>query len=103
MGKLKILKNNQVFPDSNLLNLTCKWGITSAELNEAILETGSLDEKQIRKFLLKKGILFSFFGMFYYSINSLKINLNFKSYRSKKRNSKMGFSGKIRYMTIHYN
>ncbi|MBA3665358.1 MAG: DUF3606 domain-containing protein [Bacteroidetes bacterium] len=39
-----------------------KWGIRAQELNEAILETGSIKRKVLKSYLEKKGILFSVSG-----------------------------------------
>jgi hypothetical protein len=41
-----------------------KWGISPNQLNEAILQTGSIKRKVLRKYLEKKGVLFSFAGLF---------------------------------------
>jgi hypothetical protein len=43
---------------------TRKWGISPGQLNEAILQTGSIKRKVIRKYLEQKGVLFSFAGLF---------------------------------------
>jgi hypothetical protein len=64
MEKIKRLKNNLLFHDYSFQNLTRKWGINPAELNEAILETGSLDEIALREYFLKKCVLFSLFCIF---------------------------------------
>ena len=39
---------------------TKKWGITVNQLNEAILQTGSIDKREIKNYLVSEGILFSF-------------------------------------------
>ena len=104
MDLQKKLKNNPVFPDNNVLFLVYKWGITSAELNEAILETGSLNEIHLRKYLIQKKVLFSVFGVFYFSMNSLRDYFKFKLFRNRNRSVKTRFSGiHVRYMTINYN
>lgn len=38
-----------------------KWSVTVQQLNEAILQTGSIDADEIKKYLIEKGILFSLF------------------------------------------
>lgn len=38
---------------------TKKWGITIKQLNESIIETGSININKIRRDLAKKGFLFS--------------------------------------------
>jgi hypothetical protein len=39
---------------------TEKWGITKEQLNEAIVQTGSIRISEIRKYLIRKGTLFSY-------------------------------------------
>ena len=36
-----------------------KWGVTDAQLNDAIIETGSIQAGEIRKYLVAKGLIFS--------------------------------------------
>ncbi|MCE3226401.1 MAG: hypothetical protein K0S32_952 [Bacteroidetes bacterium] len=43
---------------------TRKWGISNNQLNDAIIQTGSIRSKVIRKYLEQKGVLFSFAGLF---------------------------------------
>ena len=45
---------------------TKKWGITSAQLNEAILETGSVRVNEIKSYLIAKGFVFSFSTLLLY-------------------------------------
>jgi uncharacterized protein DUF3606 len=40
-----------------------KWGVTDAQLNDAIIETGSIKAGEIRKYLMTKGLIFSFSGI----------------------------------------
>lgn len=102
MEKIKRLKNNLLFHDYSFQNLTRKWGINPAELNEAILETGSLDEIALREYFLKKGVLLSFFGIFHFSVKTLKNYLFFKY--SKKRKVNHGFTFiRVPYMNIYPN
>lgn len=44
---------------NDLAYWTRKWGVNTREINDAILETGSLQLKDIKHVLRKKGILFS--------------------------------------------
>lgn len=39
---------------------TKKWGITVDQLNDAIIETGSINIKELKEHLIQKGVLFSF-------------------------------------------
>jgi len=39
-----------------------KWGVKAQQLNDAILETGSIKRKVIKNYLEKKGIIFSVSG-----------------------------------------
>jgi hypothetical protein len=41
-----------------------RWGITMDELNEAILETGSLKRKELKNYLKRKKIPLSLSGIF---------------------------------------
>lgn len=38
---------------------TKKWGISPRQLNEAILETGSIRAQELKNYLVNKGLLFS--------------------------------------------
>jgi hypothetical protein len=38
---------------------TKKWGITDEQLTEAIIETGSVHTKVLKRHLVKKGLIFS--------------------------------------------
>lgn len=42
---------------------TKRWGVSSAQLHEAILETGSLRVKEIREYLLNKKVTFTWNGI----------------------------------------
>jgi hypothetical protein len=39
---------------------TKRWGITNAQLNDAIIETGSINTRILRNHLAEKGLIFSF-------------------------------------------
>jgi hypothetical protein len=39
---------------------TKKWRVTDGQLNEAIIETGSIQVKVIKNYLAEKGLVFSF-------------------------------------------
>lgn len=55
-----------IFPsESKQVNFWAKkWGINAHQLNEAILNTGTIKRKVLKNYLAKKGIIFSFFGSF---------------------------------------
>jgi hypothetical protein len=55
------MKNNIIYPgEITLVNYwTKRWGITRLELNEAILQTGSIKAEEIRNYLLCKRTSFS--------------------------------------------
>ena len=55
-------KQSLIYPgeEDQISFWTKKWDITVDQLNEAILETGSINIKEIKKYLVTKGILFSF-------------------------------------------
>ncbi len=36
-----------------------KWGVTDAQLNDAIMETGSIQAREIRRYFIDKGLIFS--------------------------------------------
>jgi hypothetical protein len=56
---------------------TNKLRITVAQLNEAIIETGSNDLKVIKSYLIRNGVVFSFIGICnYHKERILKIMLN---------------------------
>lgn len=42
---------------------TRKWGISGDQLNEAIIETGSIRIRDIKKYLIRKGFIFSIFHL----------------------------------------
>lgn len=44
-----------------------KWGITPRQLNDAILETGSLDTYIVRDYLVRTKVLVNFWGVSFYS------------------------------------
>lgn len=49
-----------IYPYNERMNhWTRKWGITKTQLNEAVLETGSINIKLVKKHLVRKGIIFS--------------------------------------------
>ena len=56
---------NQIYPGDReqVQYWTRKWGITKEQLNEAIIETGSISSERIKNHLVSKGIIFSFFGL----------------------------------------
>lgn len=70
--------NNSVYPTEQFFYWLNKWGISSKQLSEAIIETGSIDADRIREFLVKKGVLISVFGLFYYSGGGFKRFLKVK-------------------------
>jgi hypothetical protein len=60
-----------IYPgETDLVNFwTKKWGITVTQLNEAILETGSVNATEIKKYFTRKGLLPSFSSI----VNSFKL------------------------------
>lgn len=56
-------KNELIYPSDNdqVIFWTKKWGISAKQLNDAILETGSVNVKEIKHYLCRKGILFSMY------------------------------------------
>ena len=48
---------------------TKKWGVTADQLNEAILQTGSIRVNEIRNYFVNKGVLFSFSNFVIYLKN----------------------------------
>jgi tRNA A37 threonylcarbamoyltransferase TsaD len=59
------MKNSVIYPGeiSEVQYWTRKFGVSRAELNEAILETGSLKAEEIKKYLRKRKFSFSFSGI----------------------------------------
>ncbi len=57
---------------------TRKWGITIDQLNEAIIETGSIKPPEIKNYLIEKGILFSISKLINHFIIRALIFLNIK-------------------------
>ncbi len=61
-------KHELIYPENS--NQVCfwtkKWGITVKQLNDAIIETGSINVSEIKKYLTNKGILFSIQGLIKY-------------------------------------
>lgn len=60
-------RNNPLGAVENFYCCLVAWGITSRQLNDAILETGSLEVLVVRDYLVRTKILISFCGIFYYS------------------------------------
>lgn len=54
-------KTTVIYPwEKEQVNLLVRrWGISAGELNEAILETGSINRRVIRKYLEQKGVILS--------------------------------------------
>lgn len=54
-------RNQLIYPgDRDLVYFWIKkWGVTDAQLNDAIIETGSIQAGELRKYLIEKGIIFS--------------------------------------------
>ncbi len=63
-----------IYPgERDLVNFwTAKWGVSKEQLHEAIIETGSIDTRKIKTYLINKGFVFSFFGV----INYIKLLVN---------------------------
>jgi hypothetical protein len=59
---------DQIYPgESEQVNYwTRKWGITRVQLNEAILETGSIRVNEIKNYLKGKRFPISFNGLIHY-------------------------------------
>lgn len=59
------MKNRIIYPGeiAQVNYWTRKWGISRAELHEAILETGSLRVAEIKNYLKKKRVSFSLPGL----------------------------------------
>lgn len=59
------MKNTTIYPGeiAQVNYWTKKWGITRIELNEAILQTGSIKVEEIKKYLLHKRDYFSISGL----------------------------------------
>jgi hypothetical protein len=57
-------KNQVIYPCENKqLNFWAKkWGVRNDQLNEAIIQTGSIKRKVIKEYLEKRGIKFSVSG-----------------------------------------
>ena len=57
-------KEDLIYPyESSQVNFWArKWGIAPSQLQDAIIQTGSLRRKVLREYLEKKGIVFSFSG-----------------------------------------
>jgi len=57
------IRDNMVHPeDGNNINYwTKKWGVTSFQLNDAILYTGSLNPERLKEYLKKENWLHAFF------------------------------------------
>ncbi|MGZ3919025.1 MAG: DUF3606 domain-containing protein [Bacteroidia bacterium] len=57
-------ENQVIFPcEHKQVNYWAKkWGVKAQQLNDAILETGSIKRKVIKDYLEKKGIIFSVSG-----------------------------------------
>jgi len=64
MLTFKLNKETLVYPyKPKVVNYwTKKWGIKTQQLNEAILETGSIRSRVLRAHLAKKGIIFTMSG-----------------------------------------
>ncbi|MES2590580.1 MAG: hypothetical protein V4608_01760 [Bacteroidota bacterium] len=43
-----------------------KWGVSQKQINDAILDTGTINAVEIKNYLKKRGILFSVFGLIKY-------------------------------------
>lgn len=59
------MKSNIIYPGeiAQVNYWTKRWGITRIELNEAILQTGSIKVEEIKKYLLHKKDYFSISGL----------------------------------------
>lgn len=57
-------KNQIIYPCENKqVNFWAKkWGVKADQLNEAIIQTGSIKRKVIKSYLEKKGFIFSISG-----------------------------------------
>ncbi len=49
-----------------------RWGVTIPQLNEAILETGSVNIVVLRAYFIEKGMLFSFESLMEFSKKTIK-------------------------------
>ena len=63
MWNQNVNKNELIYPsDSNQVSFWAKkWGVSTKQLNDAILETGSVNVKDLKDYLHQKGILFSIY------------------------------------------
>ncbi|MCW3086201.1 MAG: hypothetical protein JWP12_3567 [Bacteroidetes bacterium] len=61
MALYNLSKTTEIYPwEQDQVNyLTKKWKISSHDLNEAILETGSINREVIKKYLVQKGAILS--------------------------------------------
>lgn len=64
-------KNEVIYSEEGdyILFWTKKWGVTVQQLNDAIIETGSINVLDLKNYLTKKGFLFSILGLTYYLKN----------------------------------
>lgn len=53
------VKRTEIHPEdgSDMMYWMRKWGVSRRQINDAILETGSIDQGRIKKLLKEKGIL----------------------------------------------
>jgi|GEM_PF-5017939 len=90
MTLFNIHKNELVYPEVDYVHYwTNKWGISVKQLNDAIIETGSIDVKKIKNNLVEKRILFSIVGLVNEigNINYLKVfkSILVKNFKTNRR------------------
>jgi hypothetical protein len=57
--KFTNVKQQRIHPEDSkeMQHLADKWGITLRQLNEAIVDTGSIDVKKLKMHLKEKGVI----------------------------------------------
>jgi hypothetical protein len=70
--------NEAVFPFENdrVMRMARRWGVKRDQIEEAIIQTGSLKRAVIRDYLAKKGVVFSFSGFFFLTRKRWKVMIS---------------------------
>ncbi len=60
------IKNSIVYSEEHdfIRSWSEKWGVSPKQINDAILDTGSINAIEIKNYLKQRGILFSVSGLF---------------------------------------
>lgn len=64
MKLFEMQNRNLVYPADNFKFWVNKWGISPKQLNDAIIETGSISVDEIKEHLIQKGVLSSLDRLF---------------------------------------